>query len=44
MTEFIPYFAGFVTLMFGVGFYAGLQELKKQVPIKRKDEENNSSS
>jgi hypothetical protein len=29
MIEFIPYFAGFVTLLFGVGFYFGLQEFKK---------------
>ena len=28
MTEFIPYFAGFVTLMFGVAFYLGLQGFK----------------
>jgi hypothetical protein len=29
MIEYIPYFAGFVTLLFGVGFYLGLQEFKK---------------
>jgi hypothetical protein len=29
MTEIIPYFAGLVTLLFGVGFYFALQELKK---------------
>ena len=29
MIEFIPYFAGLITLLFGVGFYAGLQEFKK---------------
>ena len=29
MITFIPYFAGFVTLMFGVAFYLGLQEFKK---------------
>ena len=29
MIEFIPYFAGLITLLFGVGFYVGLQEFKK---------------
>ncbi len=29
MTALIPYFAGIVTLLFGVGFYLGLQEFKK---------------
>lgn len=29
MTEFIPYFAGLITLLFGIGFYLGLQEFKK---------------
>jgi hypothetical protein len=29
MIELIPYFAGFVMLLFGVGFYLGLQEFKK---------------
>ncbi len=29
MIELIPYFAGFVTLMFGAAFYFGLQEFKK---------------
>jgi hypothetical protein len=29
MTEYIPYFAMFITLMFGYGFYSGLQEFKK---------------
>ena len=28
MTELIPYFAGLITLLFGIGFYAGLQEFK----------------
>ncbi len=32
MTELIPYFAGFVTLLFGIGFYLGLQEFKKSDP------------
>ena len=32
MTELIPYFAGFVTLMFGVAFYFGLQEFKRLDP------------
>lgn len=27
--DLIPYFAGLVTLLFGVGFYFGLQEFKK---------------
>lgn len=29
MTELIPYFAGLITLLFGIGFYSGLQEFKK---------------
>jgi hypothetical protein len=29
MIEFVPYFAGFITLLFGVAFFAGLQEFKK---------------
>jgi hypothetical protein len=29
MTEIIPYFAALITLLFGIGFYLGLQELKK---------------
>jgi hypothetical protein len=29
MSDLIPYFAGLVTILFGVGFYFGLQELKK---------------
>lgn len=35
MIDLIPYFAGIVTLLFGIGFYAGLQELK--------DSEDNTS-
>ena len=29
MINFIPYFAGFVTLMFGIAFYLALQEFKQ---------------
>lgn len=29
MTEIIPYFAVLITLLFGFGFYFGLQEMKK---------------
>ena len=29
MIEIIPYFAGFITLLFGLGFYLGLKEFKK---------------
>jgi hypothetical protein len=29
MTEFIPYLSGIVMLIFGIGFYLGLQEFKK---------------
>jgi len=29
MIELIPYFAGLITILFGIGFYAGLQEFKK---------------
>lgn len=29
MIEIIPYFAGLITLLFGLGFYLALEELKK---------------
>ncbi len=29
MTELLPFFAGLITLLFGTGFYLGLQEFKK---------------
>lgn len=29
MTELIPYFAALITILFGFGFYFGLQEIKK---------------
>lgn len=29
MIEIIPYFAGLITILFGVGFYLALQEFKK---------------
>lgn len=29
MTQYIPYFAGIITILFGFGFYLGLQEFKK---------------
>ncbi len=29
MIEFIPYFSGVVTILFGIGFYFGLQEFKE---------------
>jgi hypothetical protein len=29
MIDYLPYFSGFVTLMFGVAFYYGLQGFKK---------------
>lgn len=29
MIELIPYFAGFITLLFGAGFYLALREFKK---------------
>ncbi len=29
MAELIPYFAGFITILFGIGFYLGIQEAKK---------------
>jgi len=32
MTEFIPHFAGVVTILFGFAFYLGLQEFKKLDP------------
>jgi len=28
MTEFIPYLGGVVTLLFSLGFFLGIQELK----------------
>jgi hypothetical protein len=30
MTDFIPYFAGLITLMFGAGCYLSLQEAKRK--------------
>jgi hypothetical protein len=30
MIKLIPYFAGLITLLFGLAFYYGLQEFKKQ--------------
>lgn len=30
MTEIIPYFAGLITLLFGVGFFFALREMKKE--------------
>jgi hypothetical protein len=29
MIDLIPYFAGFITIIFGIAFYFGLQEFKK---------------
>lgn len=29
MSNFIPYFAGLISILFGFGFYLGLQEFKK---------------
>ena len=29
MVDLIPYFAGLITLIFGVGFYFAIQEAKK---------------
>lgn len=29
MIEFIPYFAGIVTILFGLGFYLAIKESKK---------------
>jgi hypothetical protein len=29
MIEFIPYFAGLITILFTIGFYLGIQEIKK---------------
>lgn len=37
MVDFIPYFAGFVTLMFGIAFYLGLQEFKQIGDKQKKD-------
>jgi len=30
MTEIIPYFAGLITIIFGIGFYLALQEKEKE--------------
>jgi len=30
MVDYIPYFAGLITLLFGVGLYLTLQEVKKR--------------
>ncbi len=29
MSEIIPYFAGFITILFGIGFYMALQDKQK---------------
>ena len=29
MIDFIPYFAGLITILFGLGFYFAIQEVKK---------------
>ena len=29
MTDLIPYFAGLITLLFGLGFYLAIRESKK---------------
>ncbi len=29
MTSLLPFFAGVISILFGVGFYLGLQEFKK---------------
>ena len=29
MISFVPYFAGLISILFGFGFYYGLQEFKK---------------
>ncbi len=29
MIEIIPYFAGLITILFSIGFYKGIQEIKK---------------
>lgn len=35
MTEIIPYFAGFITLLFGVGFYLAIALPEKKKAIKK---------
>ncbi len=30
MTDFIPYFAGLITLLFGLGFFFALKAMDKQ--------------
>ena len=37
MISLIPYLSGFVTLMFGIAFYLGLQEFKKLGGKPKKD-------
>ncbi len=32
MIEIIPYFAGLVTILFGVGFFLAIKEMRKQYP------------
>ncbi len=29
MTELVPYFAGLITVLFGVGFFLALKDLRK---------------
>ena len=35
MTEIIPYFAGLVTLLFGVGFYLAIAQTEKKESNKK---------
>ncbi len=41
MIEYLPYFAGFITLMFGFAFYLGFQEFKK---LGRREPSNTSQN
>ena len=31
MTEIIPYFAGLITLLFGVGFFLAIRKMNKKI-------------
>jgi hypothetical protein len=43
MTDFIPYFAGIITLIFGIAFaYAITTTQKKDLELKRKIEESSN--
>lgn len=37
MTELIPYFAGLITIIFGLGFALAITDLNRDKPLVKKD-------